>query len=1161
MKELTVLLAGLRQQGVRLWVEGDRLKLRASAGAVAPELTAELKQRKAEIMAFLQPAPVYSIPAVAARVDYELSPAQRRLWVLSQLSEGSAAYNIPLHQFLEGTLEPAALEKAFSLLVQRHDSLRTTFTIVGVEPRQVVHPHLDVPLESRDLSGQENGEEIARRWGREEAERPFDLATGPLLRACLIKLAHEKYALLFTIHHMIADGISLSVLARDLSRLYEGICTNRPANLPVLAIGYPAYTVWQNRLLNGELMAVHREYWQHQLAGELPVLNLPTDYPRPPVQTFRGRELSFTLAPERVEALRKFCYERGASLFMALHAAVKVLLFAYTGQDDIIVACAVAGREHADLEDQVGFFLNTVPLRSHVRGETPFEEFFGQVVRTTAEALDHQIYPFDYLVTELNVKRDLSRFPLFDVVLILQNQDEPGLALGGVRARPVFEHPGTSKFDLTFCFKETYAGLVLGIEYNTGLFREDRIRRMGGHFLEVIRSILANPGANVGRLNVLPEHERRHLLYEFNQTAAPCPRDQTVVDLLESAEAKTPDAVAMAFGLDRLTYRQLHARANQLAHYLRARGVRPETPVGICVGRSLETVIGLLGILKAGGAYVPLDPTFPKDRLAYILEDAGVSLIVTREGSRGKVQSRQADLVDLDDDREDIARCPVVAPCRQLEPHHLAYLIYTSGSTGRPKGVAIPHRSLVNFLTSMARSPGLAQDDVLVAVSTISFDIAGLEIFLPLVQGARVVIAEEAEAADGVRLAELLRQSAATVMQATPATWRLLLAAGWAGNPCLKVLCGGEALPGRLAGQLLERSGSVWNMYGPTETTIWSTIRQLEGPSGARRDAIESIGRPIANTEIYILDRDLRPVPLGVPGELYIGGDGLALGYHNLPELTEEKFLPHPFFDDPKRRVYKTGDTARYRDDGDIEYLGRTDQQVKLRGFRIELGEIESVLAAHPDVAVAAVDARSDRDGDKCLVAWYVSSNGQDLSVSGLREHLKDQLPDYMLPVRFVRLANLPMTPNGKVDRNALAEPTGDAGATATYEPPRTDWERNVARLWEDVLKVARVGVHDNFFELGGHSLKAALLITRLKKETGARLELIDVFYHPTVAELASLADQRGTAPPCEILSGSMRTIKTMSTEMAPPHGIPQTDRQRDVIEPATAGELEMLNE
>jgi amino acid adenylation domain-containing protein len=1152
---LETFLATVRGLGVKLWVEGDKLKMRASEGVLSPELTDALKERKAEILALLRPEPVYSIAPLPPQEHYELSAAQRRLWVLAQLPGASAAYNIPLHQFLEGPLDRAALETAFAGLVERHDSLRTIFVSVDGMPRQVVHARLQVPIEFEDVGGLENAEHVARQLGREEASKPFDLAAGPLLRVRLLKLAEAQHVLLFTIHHIIADGVSLGVLARDLSRLYECARSGRPHGLPVLAFGYPAFADWHNRLLSGELMAPHRKYWLRSLAGELPVLNLPTDHPRPPVQGYRGRELFFTSGSEQLKALDAFCRKRNATLFMALHAALKVLLFAYTGQDDIIIGCAVAGREHADLADQVGLYLNMLALRSRIWAEASFEEFFGEVAQLTKESFDHQIYQFDQLVGELNVPRDLSRFPLVDVMLIEQNQDEPGLGLDGLRARPVFEHTETSKFDLTFYFKAVpTAGLLLGIEYNTDLFCEDRIRRMGGHFLELIDSILVNPSEPVGRLNVLPKRERGQLLDAFNRTTSSYPRDRTVLDLLEAAATETPDAVALVCGRRHLTYRELHARSNQLAWHLQGLGIGPETTVGICVERSPELVIGLLGILKAGGTYVPLDPRYPADRLAYIVDDAPVSVLIKREGSQNILRCRPSKWVDLDTDWSQIAQCPSDAPPRQIESEHLAYIIYTSGSTGRPKGVEIPHRALVNFLVAMADRPGLARHDVLLAVTTISFDIAALEIYLPLLRNARLVLAEDADIADGARLTARLHDSGATVMQATPSTWQLLLAAGWQGNPALKVICGGEALRGWLGEQLLARAGSVWNMYGPTETTVWSTSRKLDRNDGVRRDAVETIGRPIANTEVYILDRQLRPVPVGVPGDLYIGGEGLAAGYRNLAELTAEKFFAHPFNRD--RRVYKTGDIARYRDNGDIEYLGRTDHQVKLRGFRIELGEIEAALAAHPDIQHAVVDAREDAAGDKRLIGWYVSSHGRELPAAALREYLQRKLADYMIPALFVRVAALPMTPNGKVDRKVLTEPDQAYSRTAAYEAPRTKWEETLARLWQDVLNISSVGIHDNFFELGGHSLKATAFIARLQTETGVHLNLVDVFRYPSVATLAAHLVTNGGGSPTIVGPAA-----TASAKIPPnPDGASTDEARRHVIRPATAEELELLN-
>ena len=1148
MTELQGFLASLRELGIKLWVDGDKLKVRAGEGVLSPELARTLKERKAEILSLLRPEPVYSITPLPPRDSYELSAAQRRLWVLAQLPEASAAYNIPLHQLLEGPLDRAALEAAFARVVERHESLRTAFVFVDGEPRQVVHAGVPASIEFQNLAGEANPEDVARQLGSQEATRPFDLEVAPLWRVRLLKLAEQQHVLLFTMHHLIADGVSLGVLARDLSELYKSARTGRPDSLPALPFGYPAFAAWHNRLLGSDLMVTHRRYWHGILSGPPAVLDLPTDYPRPPVQRFRGRELSFTLGPERLAALQAFARRRNATLFMAVHAIVKVLLFAYSGQDDVVVGCAVAGREHPHLPDQIGLYLNTLALRSRISSAVSFNDFFAEVAELTKEAFDHQVYPFDQLVGELDLARDLSRFPLFDVMLIEQNQDEPGLGLHGLLARPIFEHNGTSKFDLTFCFKAIpESGLLLSIEYSTDLFCEDRVRRMGGHFLRLIDSILADPFESVGRLNVLPDRERRQLIDEFNHTTAPYPQDRSIVDLLEAAAARSPDAVALICGRRELNCRELHARANQLAWHLQSLGVEPGSTVGICLERSPELVVALLAVLKAGAAYLPLDPRHPPDRLAHIIDDAQVSVLVRNESHR--IPHRQPTRsIDLQAERSSIARHPEEPPPRHIQPEHPAYVIYTSGTTGRPKGVEIPHRALTNFLVAMMERPGLTDRDGLLAVTTVSFDIAALEIYLPLVRNARLILAEDDDIADGLRLLSLIETSGATTMQATPSTWQSLLSAGWQGTPGFKAICGGEALPGWLGEQLLARADSVWNMYGPTETTVWSTMRKLER-NDVRRDAVESIGRPIANTQVYILDRQMRPVPIGVPGDLHIGGDGLALRYRNLPELTAERFLPHPFESGGNRRVYKTGDIARYRENGDIEYLGRSDQQVKLRGFRIETAEIEAVLTTHPGIGHVVVDAREDAAGDKRLIAWYVPLHGRPLPAAELRDHLKRKLPDYMIPALFVATATLPTTPNGKVDRKALREPDQDQDRTAAYVAPRTEWEQTLVRLWQEILNVPRLGIHDNFFERGGHSLKATAFLARLQRETGVRLGLVDVFRYPSVAGLAANCVAHGGDGPIIVSPADSRLDGTGS--------LPDADHGG--IRPATAEELEIL--
>ena len=1147
-------VAQLRERKIKLWLEAGQLRFRAPKGIVTSETAEELRKRKTEILAFLHSTGDDAISSIPDQEHYALSHAQRRLWVLSQMEEGSAAYNIPLHQLLEGALDTGALEAAFLRLIRRHESLRTTFTTIEGEPRQRIHAAIDFRLRTVDLSREESPESVSRKWGREESLRPFDLETGPLFRVTLLKLSEQRHVLLFTLHHIISDGVSIAIFARELSQLYSSVRRGEPNPLPPLRIQYRDYAHWQNTVLESEAVSAHRRYWLEKLSGKIPALNLPTDFPRPATQTFNGHEIHFRLEPNRCDTLRAFNHEHNVSLFMTLLAALKVLLHRYGGQEDIIIGSPFAGRNHPDLEDQIGFYINTIALRDSVRDDVPWLLFLQQIRQTVTEAFDHQMYPFDRLVDELRLERDLSRSPLFDVILILQNQDDSGFLLENLRTRPFFEHPDTSKIDLTFCFQENQDGLHLSIEYNTDLFRQDRISRMGGHFLVLLNSILAHPSEPIGRLAMLTEPERIQILETFNQTVMAYPREKTLPDLFEEQTAKTPDMVAVACEGDTLTYGELNVRSNRLAHYLQALGVGPDRPVGLCLERSTEMVVGLLGILKADGAYVPLDPAFPQERLAYMLEDSQASVLVTHRDLHRLFPSNRATIVCLDRERQNLNRQNTVAPIRNLRPDHLAYIIYTSGSTGKPKGVQIPHQSLSNFLFSMRREPGLTRQDILLAVTTLSFDIAGLELYLPLIQGARVVLVSRETTADGLRLRQALEDSGATVMQATPAGWRMLLAAGWEGKSGLKILCGGEALSRQLADALLERGESVWNLYGPTETTIWSTLYPIKKTSRSKpEDASEPIGRPLANTQVYILDRNWQPVPVGVSGELYIGGDGLARGYFNLPALTAEKFIPHPFSRVPQTRLYKTGDSACFRPDGVIEFLGRLDHQVKIRGFRIETGEIESVLMEHPAVREAVVVARDDESGDQRLAAYIVPDPTAGVAVPSyaeIRDYIRQKLPDYMMPTVFVTLEALPLTPNGKVDRRALPKPdtVGNESKT-TYTAPRNDVENTLAALWRETLRVDNIGIHNNFFELGGHSIKATKLLYRIKQEFYVDLRLPDIFREPTIAGLAELIERK---------KGSQADVVRSPIEEFPNRIA--LEPMQEIIAPATPEELELLN-
>ncbi len=832
-----------------------------------------------------------------------------------------------------------------------------------------------------------------------------------------------------------------------------------------------------------------RRYWNYQKTDRVPAL-----------QTFHGSSRSTQLSAELTKALNDFSQQEGVTLFMTLLAAFQVLLSRYSSQEDIVVGSPIAGRNQEDVERLIGFFVNTLMLRTDLSGNPSFRELLERVKEVALGAYANQELPFEKLVDELQPERSLSYAPLFQVMFVLQNAPRTEFKLSGLTLSRMRTETETSKFDLTLFATENAGSLRLAFEYNTDLFDDARIERMLEHLRIVLESFAREPETRIAALEILTSAERRQVLVDWNETTREFAA-KPIHELFEEQVKRSPEDVAVIFETEEVTYGELNRRANQLAHYLKKQGVGPEVLVGVCVERSLEMVVALLGIMKAGGAYVPLDPTYPQDRLELMIDDSGIQVLLTQQRLREMLSAYAVPSICLDDDWTRIASESEENPAVNIGPGNLAYVIYTSGSTGRPKGVQISHSALTNFLSSMRERPGLSASDVLLAVTTLSFDIAGLELYLPLIVGARLVIARREEVIDGVALVQLINQSRATVMQATPATWRLLIEAGWNGDERLRILCGGEALTRQLADQLLERCAELWNMYGPTETTIWSTIEHISSRAGTI-----VIGKPIANTQVYLLDKNFRPVPLGVDGELYIGGAGLARGYEKRPDLTAERFIPDPFSDGG--RLYRTGDLARYSANGNIEYLGRTDNQVKLRGFRIELGEIEQAINEHAQVREAVVIVREDEPGDRRLVA-YVVPEEPGLNVNDLRDYLRRKLPEYMLPAATVEMAEFPLTPNGKVDRRALPAPQLSRSDLETgFQGPRTPTEETIAAIWSEILKVDPIGVHENFFHLGGHSLLAVRVMSRIRVAFGAELPLRSFFESPTIAGCADRIEE-----------------------------------------------------
>jgi amino acid adenylation domain-containing protein len=1041
-----------------------------------------------------------------------LSFAQQRLWFFNQLAPGSPLYNIHAAVNLTGALNVPVLERSINEILNRHEALRTTFAVVDERPVQIVNEPFKLKLSVISLQKVGGHEQQVMERMLEEAHYPFDLTTGPLLRAKLLQLGRAEHVLLLTMHHIVADGWSMGVFVRELAALYEAYIGGRPSPLPELPIQYADFAVWQREWLEGQRLEEQLDYWKQQLAGSPPVLELPTDKPRPPVQTYRGAHETLLLSESLSRSLKELSRREGATLFMTLLTAFSTLLSRYSGQADILIGTPIANRTRAETEELIGFFVNTLVLRTRLSGEPTFRELLKRVREAALGAYEHQDMPFEKLVEELQPERSLSHSPLFQVMLDLQNAPMQALELQGLKLTPLEFDSQTAKFDLSLTMGEAETGLSGLLEYNTDLFDAATIKRMLKNFQTLLSSIAANADAPLSRLPLLAEAEKRQLLVEWNDTrtdyasAVGC-----IHELFEQRAEEAPHAVALCFGEQALSYGELNERANRLAHYLRRLGTGPEVLVGICLERSIEMVVGLLGILKAGGAYVPLAPTHPKERLALMLDDAQVKVLLTQESLLAQLPEHKATKICLDRDWTMIVEESAAhAPGRAL-PRNIAYVIYTSGSTGRPKGVAVSHSNLAH--STLARISHYDEPvSAFLLLSSFAFDSSLAGLFWTLSQGGMLVIPEEGAHQDPTHLARLIDRHSISHLLSLPALYALLLEQAADGQLSLlrTVIVAGENCPPSLVERHRERlpQALLFNEYGPTEATVWSSVYDC----GAYKEGRSvPIGRPVANTRIYILDSHLQPVPIGVVGELYIGGDGLARGYFNHPALTAERFIPDPFGDIPGTRLYKTGDMARYLEDGNVEFTGRNDFQVKIRGYRIELGEIETAIAQHPAIKEAVVAAREVAPGNKRLVAYIVAQGEDTPTTRQLREFLKEKLPEYMLPASFMLLDELPLTATGKIDRNAL--PVSEAGVEAEDSPlaPRTAVEEVLARIFAGVLSLERVGINDNFFEAGGHSLLATQVASRVREAFQMEMALRKIFEEPTVAGLAeALLEEEG---------------------------------------------------
>ena len=1032
------------------------------------------------------------------------TPSQTEIWLSVQMGDAAnCAYNLSQSFRLTGTLDRSALESALQQLVHRHESLRTTFSSNGESLCIIAELPIDIPtIDLTSLSPPARELQLAQIV-KQDLDLPFKIEQGPLLRAQIIKLAQQEHLLLLNAHHIVCDGWSWGILIEDLGALYSAAVQGIAPDLPG-AEKFSDYARAEIAAAQHSDAADTEQYWLAQFA-DVPVVDFPTDRPRPTFRTFNSARVDYDLDGSIGAGLKQLGKQLGCSFNTTILAGFEIFLHRLTGQNDLVVGIPACGQVASGQNRLVGHCTNLLPLRTQIDPNQSFTAYLQQRRSTILDAYEHQQFTFGSLVSKLALARDPSRIPLVPIMFNLDRAATDHRTLfKGLELDSYLNPREFETFELFINAVELADKMVLECQYNTNLFDRATIDRHLSEFETLLLGIIANPEQLIFQLPLLDTSARQQLLVDWNATQADYPEPKCLHQLVEKQALLTPAAVAVVYEGQQLTYSELDLQANQVANYLIGVGVQPETPVGICMERSLVMVIGLLGILKAGAAYVPIDPYYPLDRIEYMLTDAKINVLLTQQSLCHQLPQVQQ-LVCLDTDWEQIAQAATAKTQVNFSPDNIAYIIYTSGSTGKPKGVEVLHRGVVNFLTSMQREPGITATDALLSVTTLSFDIAVLEIFLPLVVGARVVLISRADSLDGRKLAATIEDAGITMMQATPSTWRLLLEAEWGGNKQLKILSGGEAISRDLATKLLARSAAVWNMYGPTETTIWSTVYQITGT-----EQQISIGKPIANTEIYILDDRLQPVPIGIPGELYIGGAGLARGYWQRPDLTSEKFIPHPFSRDPAAQIYQTGDLARYLPDGKIECLGRADFQVKLRGFRIELGEIESLLCQHPTIAQAIVIIREDLPGDRRLVAYLVA-HPQSVAApipSELRQFLQQKVPDYFLPAAMVVLPAIPLTPNGKIDRKSLPEPdSASLQLQTSFVPPTTPTEITLAQIWIQVLRIDRIGTNDDFFELGGHSLLATQVISRARQAFAIDISLQSLFEQPTIAGLASRID------------------------------------------------------
>jgi amino acid adenylation domain-containing protein len=1118
------LLSYLEKQDVKLWVkENGKLGYSAPKGVLTKTILQNLAAHKLEIITTIKnKGNAYeAIPLLSRTIHPVLSFSQKRLWFLDKLEGQAHTYKILLCLKALGNINIRALEKALNQIIRRHEVLRTVFkeSEDNNEPFQVILPELNVKLRLTDLSevSKKVRDERARKTVYEEAIQPFDLSKGPLIRVSLTRLEKDEHILLFAIHHIVFDVWSINVFFKELSTFYKEIIADIPSVLPLPEVQYADFSQWQKNRIEGEAGESHLTFWKKHLQDAPPFTEIPLDHPRASVQTFAGERIHFEIDAELSKRIIQLSRKNNTSLFMSLYAVFAIQLFKYTGKKDIVIGTPVTNRNHKQLEPLIGFFLNTLALRFRLTEDLSFTDFLKHVKETVLKAQHHQEFPFEKLVDELNIERSLSHNPLFQIMFVFQNLSYESVDLQGLSCTPFDFGFCVSMFDLTLHTMDKGDKIAGFFQYNTDLFNSDTINRMIGHFQMLIKGVVKNPSEKISRLQLLTQIEQHRILVAFNDTQINYSKSKCIHHLFEEQVEKTPDAIALVFGKEHLTYRELNINANQIAHFLKNFGMEPGMLVGICAEPSAKMIAGLLGILKAGGIYVPLDPNYPEERLAFMMEDANLSVLLTQGCLRDNTKTR---VVCLDSNWDTVESSSTINPDTPLSQNDLAYLIYTSGSTGKPKGVLTEHGALTHHIRHIVDIYQMNEDDNVFLFASPSFDVSLEQIFSALITGASLILRDDKQLWSVQTFAEKVSEYIITVVDLPPSYFHQLLKSwqnippAFLKNQLRLIIIGGEKIQPatiRLWNNLADVSARLLNEYGPTEATITTTVFDLTHHEIKDIHQNLPIGKPIAGRKIYILDQDLQAVPEGIPGELYIGGAALARGYLNCPELTAEKFIANPF-EEAGSRMYKTGDLARWLPDGNIEFIGRMDQQVKIRGYRIELGEIETILSAHPSVKENTVLVKENKNGDKFIAAYVIVNEVETKNVSDYRDYLKKKLPDYMIPSVFMFIEDFPLTPNGKIDTKALPEP-GRAKGAKTYVAPRNTMEMLLVKLWEDILDIFPVGITDDFFESGGHSLLAVKLVSAINKKFNANLPLSVLFLSKTIESLASILHQDSAMP------------------------------------------------